>query len=197
MRRRIWSLGMVVMLSTLAACSGGGHKAAKPPPTPGPNPDVIPAVITPAYVNAVFRVLNHVYGNAIRSWLASGHETSSARADLRAVFGDPLYGQELSITTQGMTGDLTNVRKPPGDRITSVRSLIDESQSCVFVETLTDYSQVLVHDPRATGSEYWRLSPKVTANDPGSRNPTPWALTFNATYTTTTPIPDQCSVASS
>ena len=197
MRRRIWALGMAVMLSTLAACSGGGHKAAQPPPTPGPNPDVIPAVITPAYVNAVFRVLNHVYGNAVRAWLTSGHETSAARADLRAVFGDPLFDQELSITTQGMSGDLSNVRKPPGDRITTVRSLIDESRSCVFVETFTDYSHVLVHDTPTTGSEYWRLSLKTSTDDPSSRNPTPWALTFNATYTTSTPIPDQCSAASS
>ena len=71
----------------LAACSGKSHDAAPttsapPPPTTAattqaslpasttPNPDVIPPVITVAYVNAVFAVLNHINGNAARSLVA-------------------------------------------------------------------------------------------------------------------------------
>ena len=72
---------VVAILLTLAACSGKSHDSApttpppttaattqaSPPTTAGPNPDVIPPVITAAYVNAVFAVLNHVYGDATRT----------------------------------------------------------------------------------------------------------------------------------
>ena len=193
MRRRIWTLGMAVMLSTLAACSGGGHKAAQPPPAPGPNPDVIPAVITPAYVNAVFRVLNHIDGNVSRSLVTNKTMTSSDSAMLRSIYGDPLYQQEVQIAVQSVSQGFSNVRIPPGDITTTVVKLIDASPGCVFAETSSDFSKVLKHAGTPAASEYYRLSPKDPSTDPHRINPTPWTWTFNADYPSSTNVPDQCA----
>ena len=85
MRNKLLSFcSLVALLGVLAACSGKSHDAAPttsapPPPTTAattqaslpasttPNPDVIPPMITVAYVNAVFAVLNHLNGNAVRA----------------------------------------------------------------------------------------------------------------------------------
>ena len=188
----MFTLGMAVMLLAAAACSAS-TKVAKPSLLPGPNPDVIPAVITPAYVNAVFKVLNHIDGDVSRSLVANGTLTPSDMQLLRAIYGDPLYADEVRIAAETEDQDVGNVKHPLGDRVTTVVALIDASASCVFVATRSDYSQVLIHPTASAASEFWRLSPKKRAFDPGHLNPTDWMLTFNATYTTPTSIPDQCA----
>ena len=186
---------MAVMLSTLAACSGGGNKAAKPPPTPGPNPDVIPAVITPAYVNAVFRVLNHINGNAVRTLLGSGRITPQVTTYLRAIYSDPLFTEEVKIAGETLHNDLSNVRRPPGDIDTTVLRLLSSSPSCIFVETRSTYQAVLVKPGPPSASEYFRLSDKQPSDDPTNANPTPWTLSFNANFQTPTSVPDQCGAS--
>jgi hypothetical protein len=149
-------------------------------------------VITPAYVDAVFKVLNHINGNAVRSLVATRQITPTVQTNLRAIYNDPLYVAEVNIARESIAGILTNVRRPPGDRLTTARKLIAASPACVFVETNTDLSEVLIHPTKPAAAEYYRLSRKQTNADPGRLNPTPWALSFNATYTTPTTIPDQC-----
>src|SRR5581483_4828845 len=97
MRRRFLALAMVMLAA--GACSGSGHHSAGPTTTgqtvAAPNPDVIPPVITPAYVNAVFVVLNHINGNAVRSLVAAGKVTDQVTDDLRAIYSPNLYPVEL------------------------------------------------------------------------------------------------------
>lgn len=198
MRHRFLALAAVALV-VLAGCSGPGHGSSAPATSAGrrtvvaPNPDVIPAVITPAYVNAVFAVLNHINGNAVRSMLAANSVTPAVRRDLRAIFADPLYAQELKIANQSLHSDLSNVRKPPGDRVTRVHKIISASRHCIFVETTTDLSKVLLRAPAPAASEYYGLDLKTAADDPHHFNPTPWAIYFNATYRNPTTIPDQCA----
>ena len=202
MRRRFLALGAVMTVAA-AACSSPSHRA-DPPTTPrppatsaapvGPNPDVVPTVITPAYVDAVFAVLDHLDGDASRELLKSGSVSDVVRTDLRAIFNDPLYAQELEIAGQSLHGDLTNVRRPPGDTVISVVRLISASPTCVFVQTQSDYSAVLVHVGKPVADEYWALKPKASGDDPNHLNPTPWSLSFNADFLTPTSIPNQCGV---
>ncbi len=206
MRIRTLTLGVVVVLA-LAGCSGKSHDAA-PTTRPAssttaatgsaagaPNPDVIPPVITVAYVNAVFAVLNHINGNAARSLVSANQITPVARADLRAIYNDPLFTIEMRVAQQAIATNFTNVRRPPGDRITIVTRLFPGDSKCVFVETHSSLSAVdLVPSPPAA-SEYWELLPKRTGIDPRHLNPTPWALSFNQAYVTPTTIPNQCDVS--
>jgi hypothetical protein len=189
MRRRILAIGAVLIL-TASGCAG--HHSSSSGTVPGPNPDVIPAVITVAYVNAVFRVLNHVYGNATRSLVAAKAVTPAVTADLRAIFNDPLYAKELQIAAQSVTSSLANVKKPPGDIATTVVELISASPTCIFVSTSADYGAVLKNPGKPPASAYWGLRRKSPSDDPGHVNPTAWALFFNAVYLTPTSISNQC-----
>jgi hypothetical protein len=205
MRRRVLALGSAAAL-ILGACSSSSHRAVPAtsstvPSTTAitqaaaPNPDVIPAVITPAYVDAVFKVLNHINGDAVRALVASREVTPTAQTYLRSIYNDPLYAEEVTIARESIAGNLTNVRNPPGDRRTTASRLIAASPACVFVETNTDLSEVLIHPTERAGAEYYRLTRKQNNADPRHLNPTPWALSFNATYKTPTNIPDQCAVS--
>lgn len=177
-----------------AACSGGsGHASTTTSTTLGSNPDVVPQVITADYVNAVFKVLNHLDGDVTRSLVAGGAITSQDYAILRAIYNDPLYAEEVKIAQQSLQQDQSNVRRPPGDISTTVLNLIDSSPACTFVQTKSTYEAVLIHPTPPAPSEYWSLRPKQPDDDPTHLNPTSWALSFNASYTTPRTIPDQCS----
>jgi hypothetical protein len=202
MRTRLLILGVAVAVA-LGACSSGTHQSAPPtsvsapsttavPASDAPNPDVIPPVITVAYVNAVFAVLNHINGDAVRALLLSRAVTPIVETYLRAIYNDPLYAQEVNIARQSLVGNLNNVRQPTGDLLTNVKQLIAASSRCVFVQTQTDFSQVLIRPDPTAASEYFALTPKQPGADPNHQNPTPWALKFNADYKTPTTIPDQC-----
>lgn len=198
MRRRL-ALVVVAVMLVGTACSSGSHRAADPTTTsststtvpPGPDPYVVPSVITPAYVNAVFRVLNHIEGDVSRELVAHDAVTPRALADLRALFNDPLYSKEVTIAQQSLAY-LSNVRRPPGDVVTTVVKIISASPTCIFVSTHSQFGAVVIKPVKAAASEYWVLKPKKVGNDPENINPTPWALSFNADYLTPTSIPDQC-----
>lgn len=198
MRRRFLALAAAALV-LLAGCSGPNRQASAPTTPAGgrtarsPNPDVIPAVITPAYVDAVFAVLNHINGNAVRSMLAANAVTPTVQRDLRAVFADPLYVQEIKIANQTLAQGTRNFRRPPGDIETTVRRVIAASRSCVFVSAVSNFRAVVTKEGSSAASEYWVLMPKPSGIDPSHLNPTPWALAFNATYASPTSIPNQCA----
>src|SRR5689334_16440037 len=98
--RRLIAVG--VLVAVLAACSSGRHRATGPTTTTAPDPAVVPAVITPAYVDAVFVVLNHVYSDAARRLRVAHSVTPEVRADLRAVFNDPVYATQLQAAEQAL-----------------------------------------------------------------------------------------------
>jgi len=179
-----------------SACSGGsGHASPTTSTALGPNPDVVPLVITADYVNAVFKVLNHLDGDVTRSLVADGKVTPQDGAILRAIYNDPLYQEEVKITQETLTSGTSNARHPPGDRLTTVVQVLDSSPRCIFAATHSDYSQVVLHVAHSDVSEYWTLRPKQSGDDPTGLNPTPWAFGFNASYLTPTSIPDQCSAS--
>jgi hypothetical protein len=200
MRRRMSALGLAAVIAGGAACSSG-HRTDPTKTTSttstsfsptGANPDVIPSVITPAYVDAVFNVLEHIDGNASRALIASNAVTPTVLADIRAIYNDPLYAQEVEIAHQSLQGSLSNVKRPPGDVRITVSSLISGSRTCIFVRTTSDYTAVLLHPGPAVAAEYWALTPKVRADDPSGINPTEWALSFNVDFPTPTTVPNQC-----
>jgi hypothetical protein len=147
-----------------------------------PNPDVVPAVITPAYVDAVFKVLNHVWGNSLRLDLATTNVPPQSLADLRSIFNFPLYTQEENIAIQEFTTDLSNVRNPPGDDVTTVTELVSASPSCIFVRTATDVSKVVYKLPKP-GFDFFELQLKQAGDDPQALNPTPWAIGYDFFFT--------------
>ena len=170
---------MAVMLSTLAACSGGGHKAAQPLPAPGPNPDVIPAVITPAYVNAVFRVLNHIYGNALREEVTTRQVDGTVLHDLEAIYSEPQLAVEESIFQQALNGSLNYVVTSPGDRVFTTKALQSAGPRCIQAQELADYSTV--DRSRGSNQSLIVVLARTPQNQGSSRNPTPWSISYEKT----------------
>ncbi len=195
----------LLLLAVLAAagCGGaaGGHQSAPttPPraPTTSIDPDVVPAVITPAYVNAVFVELNHVYGNASREIVATHQISAEDLTMLRAIFNDPLYTAEVTVATQSATAVPGDLREPLGDRVTTVVSLDTASKACIFAKTTTNYSAVLTQPPPQLAAEYYELQPKQPGADPQRLNPTPWAISGNQVFTSEprTTLADPCARA--
>jgi hypothetical protein len=159
------------------------------------NAPTVPATITPAYVNTVFATLNHVYGNALRLELQTNSIPAQAAVDLRAIYNDPLYSKEMTIAAQDLAGNRSNVRNPPGDQVTRVLHLISASPTCIFVDTETNVSKVVLNAP-TPGYDYYELTPKQPGIDPTGINPTPWALTYDLFFTSPTPPQDQCTSGS-
>lgn len=195
MRRRFLALAAALPV-LLVGCSAPSHHSSDPPssvsPTSGPNPDVVPTVITPAYVNAVFAVLNHINGNAVRAALAANAVTPTVEQDLRAIYSPPLLSAEQQVFESGLTQDRLNLRSAPGDRQTRVRRILSAGSSCIFVLTSSDLSAVELRPSASPASEYWELKTKSASDDPAGLNPTPWTLSFNQDYETPTSISDPC-----
>lgn len=196
MRRRFLALGAVTAI-LVSGCSSARHHATGPTTTTAvaasPDPDVIPAVITPAYVDSVFRVLNHVYGDATRNLVSGKAVTPDVAADLRSIFADPLYGQQISEAQQSLQGPISNVRADPSDAVTAVDRLLFASSDCILVQTTTTLAGVLIRPTPAPVAEYYELGRKQPGLDPGGRNPTPWVITFNADYLKPSPPPTRCA----
>jgi hypothetical protein len=202
MRRRVLALGSAAAL-ILGACSSSSHRVAPAtsstvPSTTAitqaaaPNPDVIPAVITPAYLDAVLVVLNHVYGDATRALRISHAITPQVKENLRSIFAEPLYDQQIQAATLSLKGPIANVRRNSGDGTTVVVHLISASPYCVFMQTSTDLSQVLVHPTPKAASEYYELAPKDARNDPTRLNTTPWVFAYNSAFLKPTSVQNPC-----
>ena len=209
MRREALVLGAALLLC--AGCSSAGRVSADSPTSAattvaattlpavtttsgtGINPDVIPSVITVPYVNAVFKVLEHLDGDVLRDLVASDRVTATSISYLRAIYNDPLYQQEVTIAHQTVSSLTANVRNPPGDIVLRVVKLWSTSSSCIFASTTSDYSAVLIKSGPSPASSYFGLDLKPRSANDRRLNPTPWAIFFNAVFMIPTTIPNQCA----
>lgn len=190
--RRLVALS-IGCLAVMSGCSGARHHVVLPTTTTLPDPDVVPAVITPAYVDAVFVALNHVYGNASRTLRADHAVTPAARADLRAIFGDPAYGAQLQAAQQAVDqGVINNIRPNAGDLVTTVTRLVTALPTCIFVEATTNFSAVQVKPTPTPASEFFQFAPKQARNDPEHINPTPWEIAVDDAYLKPTTVRTTC-----
>ncbi len=166
-------LAALLAATVIAGCGGGRHHSA---PTATMNLAVIPPVITPAYVNAVFLQLNHVYGNALRQLVATHDVNADVSADLRAIYDDPQYAHEMNIFSAGLT-DLTRVKSPPGDPIITVKSIQEAAATCIETTVSIDGSPV-THSAAAPVTGYVVLDPSLPSNDPRKLNSTAWTMQY-------------------
>jgi hypothetical protein len=175
-----------VSAGTTTTTASSPTTTSPPPPT---SPATVPSTITPAYVNSVFVVLNHVYGNATRRMIATTDLPPAAVADIRAIFADPEFNTELKIFSLELDQGFAGVKIPPGDRVTTVDKILSSSQTCIYVQTTTSFNAVVDNPSPPSGSEYSGLETKLLANDPQHLNPTSWAIFFNETFPTSTAPP--------
>lgn len=154
--------------------------------------DPVPAVITVPYVNNVLAQLNRVYSAALKTSLETRSVNSQVKTDLRAIYADPLYSEEVrgfELQLEHLPNDL---RSPLGNRVTTVVKLISASRSCIFVSTKEDFSKIVSNPGPRFGSEYYSLVPRKAKDDPDHLNPTPWQFGYNLASIGTEIVNDQC-----
>lgn len=149
----------------------GGQASAPPRTAEGRSPD---APIDAEYVEGVLAALDHVQGEVVRRLVATGKLTATDRADLRAVFADPEYAIQVEGFAQ-LLADVDRAKRPPGDNVSSVVSVVSASRRCIYAETLVDVSATVV-DPPPPYRLFVALRPKARGADPEARNPTGWAI---------------------
>lgn len=162
---------------------------------PSVNPDVVPSVITPAYVDAVMKKLDHIYGNAVRLEVATKDIPPQVITDLRAIYADPLYQKELQIFSQGLILGLSSVKSHPGDPVVTVDKLESASGSCIFARVTTSLSAVTLRASAPPADEYLMLRRVVPRDNPQFINGTPWQIAYDRTFTTATRMASKCRVA--
>ena len=156
---------LVASLILCAACGGGGHPSASvvtpatgtlPPVTAAPattvpattttttiDVAVVPARITVAYVTAVLKVLNHVYGNAVRAAVRRRRLTIPAMLDLAAIYTVKQAQAEQIVFTRALSSEIKQARKRPGDPQDTVLRLVSVSRNCVVAHVSRNVSPAL------------------------------------------------------
>lgn len=187
MRHKILVLGAVVSLVVASACSSSSRDVHPIGTAPGPNPDVIPAIITPAYVDAVFKVLNRVYGEALREELTTRGVGPTVTTELQAIYIPPQLGVELAIFNQALNGSLRYVLPNPGDRVFTTTALQRATSSCIQAEEVADYTAV---DRTKTAPQALTVVlARKHAGAHNSINATPWVISYEKTQSPATTCP--------
>ena len=194
MRRKVWALGGALLLA-VAGCGGhagagaGGSGAGG---SGGRGVDPVPAVITVNYVNRVLAQLNVIYSDALRISLTTKQITPQVKTDLRAIYANPLYQEELAGFKLQLEHYPTDLRKHIGNRITTVVRLISASPTCIFIATRENFSEVLDGPGVRLASEYYSLVKKSAAEDLHHLNPTPWQFGYNLASYVPRQAPNPC-----
>jgi hypothetical protein len=211
MRRKMFLLGWVLLL-VVAACSGPSHHESTATSTPAPptsapstsapstvsatDPYAVPRVITVAYVNSVLAALAHVSSEGARAFAASRQINATVKADLRAVFNDPAYDQQIQDLDDNLRQGFVNPLRPGGGDIRiRVKRLVSTSPTCIFAETVSDTTPLFLHPAVQPAAEYFELRPKQAGADPGHLNPTPWAFADDEAFLRPTSAPTKCAPA--
>jgi hypothetical protein len=189
MRLKIWALGGALLLA-VAGCGGTGKAGAGGSPTTVADP--VPAVITVSYINHVLAQLNVVYSDALRISLTTKQITPQVKTDLRAIYADPLYQEEINGFELQLKHYPSDLRPHIGNRITTVVKLISASPKCIFITTQENFSQIVAHPGRGFGSEYYSLVRKASKDDPDHLNRTPWQFGYNFASIKPHLVADQC-----
>ena len=135
----------------------------------------IPTRITVPYVQRVINALNAVQGDAARLIVADRSLVPPAVYRLEAIDGDKWFSEVTATWADDLAAGLKNYRSAPGNEKDTVKKLISASPSCMWVETISDFSAVAVKSPPPS-INYIQLIPLMPGRDKGGWNPTPWMI---------------------
>ena len=102
----------------------------------------VPAVITVAYVDAVFVQLDHIRGNVVRAILASREISPAVQFELGSIYTIPQLKLEAKLLVETFASSHPGIRSDPGDEVVRVTQLVSATRSCIFVRATTDYSAI-------------------------------------------------------
>ena len=137
---------------------------------------VIPEQITPEYVEAVLAELERLYAGSLRAFMEAGEPTLDVTAQLGSAFVEEQYRprlqQFLDLLEDGFPGiaDADEL----GARTHTQVELLQVTETCIFAQTVLDFSQVFVdgREPQVSFVQLGLPDRGVLHN----RNSTPWMI---------------------
>ncbi|MGI8684408.1 MAG: hypothetical protein ACR2MO_04855 [Acidimicrobiales bacterium] len=193
--QRLASLLLVVAAAT-AACKSGGDATADPTvpiavststantssTTSVADIATIPDVIDAPYMNRVLAALDKVDTSAVRVIVETKDVPQRVAELYNSIYNDEWFTLKIDSWISALEEDreLSTIRRPVGDRVTTVDRLIATSPGCVWMAVKRDYSQTDVA-PGEPRTEYLALQPLDPSNDPNHHNPTAWMITTDGT----------------
>jgi hypothetical protein len=194
--RRV-AVGVLLVGVVLAACGGesepAGPTATVPQATSTTNPYAVPPVIDEAYVNRVLAGLDQVVGDAVRALVDTSVLDEGVYYRLRAVALDAVFQRKLDDLQDDLLTGMAGYRRPPGDKITTVRKLITVRDACIFAEVLKDFSAVNDDGASNESTQWVALVPLDPARDLHDYNPTPWVYLYDGFRPDQSMPADQCA----
>lgn len=188
----------VVLLLAFTACNGGDDDTASPTTTApsttttGPaDPYAIPDTIDVAYVQRVIDKLYEIEAEAVRLIVAERELVPAAAERLAAVFLQDELNAQLRNWGDLIPSGLDDFRSDPGVVRTTINEVPNASTTCIFVDLTENFDDVAA-SPAPPGQTYLVLRPKAPAQDPASRNPTPWMIGMDVVSIDGGAPPDPC-----
>jgi hypothetical protein len=167
--------------------------ATVPPATTTTTPYALPAVIDAAYVNRVMAGLDAVMGDATRSVIRARTFTSDAYDRLRAIYADnSLLQLVVDAVEDEIRKGFTGYKVNPGNRLTTVTSIISAKPSCIFVRVQRDYS-ALSSAPGSEDPQWVALKPSDSTRDPQGYNRVNWGMILDGFSRDRSQPADPCS----
>jgi hypothetical protein len=175
-------------LVLLASCASGTRKAAPPsatvgtaaPTTTTTDPYAVPAVIDAAYVNRVLAGLDAGVGDVVRMVVATKTIPREAYDRLRALYAtDAMLQFKIDSFQSDLADNLPGYRSTPGNKITTVASLLSTSSRCIYAKVSRDYAAVSVAPNPNLATQWVAIQPLDPSRDPNHYNSVRWAYVYD------------------
>ena len=176
----------MAMVLAGAACTDKGDNTPDPtvptavsttPPTTQVGIDTIPEVIDAPYLNRVLAAIDSVDTSAIRVVVKTKGVPPEAAEIFNSIYSDEWFPNVVDAWIQALQrdSDLSTLKRPLGDRHTTVERLITVTPNCIWMSVRRDYSDSDAK-PRPPRTEFVALMPLDPANNPKNINPTAWMI---------------------
>ncbi|MDP9441913.1 MAG: hypothetical protein M3P34_07020 [Actinomycetota bacterium] len=186
-RSRLATVALVAV--SLAACDRAGGTGPIGPTVPlestttaAPAIDITtkPDVVTVEYAQAVMVELDRILGEAVRAMVADDGPNKEFLDKLNAVYDEPSFENKQSVYGKLAAEGLGGFRKPPGNPITTVESILRSDPTCVVFAVKRDFAPFLVApNPESSDKGFIAWTPKTSSSDPAGFNRTPWSVVFD------------------
>lgn len=153
-------------------------------------------MIDVAYVNRVLAGLDAVMGDSVRMVAKAGSLTPDSIDRVKAIYVGPILDSQLNYLIKDSAAGFPGLPPSPGNRKTTVTSLLSAQSKCVFARVARDYSKVSVDARTDIGEQYVGLQTLDRARDTNNYNPTGWTIIYDGFQKDRSKPPDPCATAS-
>ena len=182
----------VLLLLTLAACrdSGGKEPETTVPTAPATSATTattalsfeVPPTIDMAYVQKVMNALDHVEGDIARHVAAKRALDEEFGRYMVALYGGDSLSLQQQLWESIASKSFERLRPQPGDPKTTVVRLVAIRPDCLLMRADRDYDAAFAIAGSPGPPRYVGLVPLAPDRNLDGRNPTPWLITFDGSY---------------